>query len=605
MPHMSIDLGNHLAELRMKAARARRHSAATLFIDFESAFYRVLTEEVLGRTLDEDTRRETLAGLGWPEGSIAAYENALGEGMLARWGAAPWAAQAVADWHACSYYQVDDDPRVACPVTGVRPGDPLADLVFNACMAVLLRDLRGKLRDEGLLWSTPLAEGGPFAADAPATSEVDQDGPTWVDDETVFCCDSCPVRLLMRTRRIVELVDASARRHGLQLNVAPGKTEVLLFLAGQGRDQAQQLLKWDGDQASLVISPLLAVRVARSYKHLGTVQTRTGNRRQELVRRATAATAVHGALRRVFANRGLARGVRLQTLTACMDAALLSAAGCWAPLADHELAVLNAPRAKALRRIAGIIPGPGGPTDREVCAGLRVPSLADALVAQRLRYLGRLLLHGPGALFSMIQAAAGNEWRAAVVADLGLLRATLPAKLAELPPPAADLQPWVALIRSHPGPWKALVRCFLAARAAAAPPPCVQPAHDGPPHEQLGLPEEPAQAYPCSQCDRIFDSAAGLAGHSWIHGHRDWTRRFVADGDCPVCRRRFWTRIRAMVHLRRSPACAAAAQNGSVQPLLQERVDELDAADVAASAVARRAGRYPGEAMRPFSRMPD
>ena len=132
--------------------------------------------------------------------------------------------------------------------------------------------------------------------------------------------------------------------------------------------------------------------------------------------------------------------------------------------------MLNAPRAKALRRIAGVIPGPGGPTDGEICAGLSVPSLADALVAQRLRYLGRLLLHGLGALFSMIQAAAGEEWRAGVVADFGLLRATLPAKLAELPPPAADLRPWMASVspRALEGHRPLLPRGSCRCRAAAA-----------------------------------------------------------------------------------------------------------------------------------------
>ena len=76
-------------------------------------------------------------------------------------------------------------------VSGVRPGDPLADLIFNACMTGFIKELRKYLVEKGLLVSMQDLDGNPLQ---PAWSEDDQDrggdldldGPTWVDDHAVF-----------------------------------------------------------------------------------------------------------------------------------------------------------------------------------------------------------------------------------------------------------------------------------------------------------------------------------------------------------------------------------------------------------------------------------
>ena len=117
---------------------------------------------------------------------------------------------------------------------------------------------------------------------------------------------------------------------------------------------------------------------------------------------------------------------------------------------------------------------------------------------------------------------------------------------------------------------------------------------DGPP--VLG----PTRRFPCDECGRTFATLGGVKAHAFrVHGRRNPHRRYVGSDTCPVCSRRYWTRLRVTQHIRDTPRCSAALEAGAVEELPADVVDALDAADSQTMRAAKRAGRSCYLAERP------
>ena len=193
--------------------------------------------------------------------------------------------------------------------------------------------------------------------------------------------------------------------------------------------------------------------------------------------------------------------------------------------------------------VAGIRPGPGGPTDREVMKGMGVMPLRLRFKVIRLTYLSRLLRRGPPQLFSALSVSAAARWWSEVVQDLVSMKEVLGKKLEQLPSPTVDLQPWLDVAREFPVSWKHLANSFAQ-----------QLSRDEAEHEA----EEPeAPHFDCEFCPAAFSSFHGLRTHlARAHGICRWYRGFVdASGSCPACSKHFWNRTRVLAHLRRSARC--------------------------------------------------
>ena len=281
----------------------------------------------------------------------------------------------------------------------MRPGDPLADLIFNACMTGFLDELRKCLIEDGLLVSMQDLDGNPLE---PARSEDDQDrggdldldGPTWVDDHAVITIARDPNDAVLNIRAIMVTLEKVAARHGFSLNTKKRETERVITFAVKGIMEARSVLDQQEDHAQLQYGDGGILRTVDSSKHMGTLPDKHLCRIPKVVRRAKAArTVIAATSKRMLRNTLLPLPVRRHAALACVGGVLFSAAGWWSAPSQREMLLLNAPRSRLLRPLASVKPGPGGPTDAELRTQLKLPSTSLVVQARQLRYLPRLLRH--------------------------------------------------------------------------------------------------------------------------------------------------------------------------------------------------------------------
>ena len=181
-----------------------------------------------------------------------------------------------------------------------------------------------------------------------------------------------------------------------------------------------------------------------------------------------------------------------------------------------------------------------------------------------------------------------------MISDLRAVKQFHGAKLGELPDPAADARPWVALATDYRSAWRELVRTattrFDSALTATRREPVFAPA--APLDENSSV---DVAGVPCPDCPpharRLFGSQRAMRAHqAAAHGQRRCARNFInADGICPGCGHSYGSRARAIVHATKGKACAdiLIREGTSLEPAT---VLELDRADAATAKASRRAG---------------
>ena len=186
LPARNTDMATHHARTIMLKAKCERQACSALFMDekknaFPSLAHvmvfgeqkfvrRIAKVDCLVQELPEQYRaRERDFILEWLDGGSA----------LQRLGVPAQLAARLADWHTQSFVVVEGDSRVASCAKGTRPGDPLADIIFNVAM--------------------------------------------YADDTTAFVTHNCPRQLLKEVDSTMVAMRTALSRFGLHLNMGRGK----------------------------------------------------------------------------------------------------------------------------------------------------------------------------------------------------------------------------------------------------------------------------------------------------------------------------------------------------------------------------------------------
>ena len=152
-----------------------------------AAFYRTLLEVVLGEMLTGGARQEVT--------QTPSLRRHHAHGIVARVARLlqDWALDALdllamsADWQRDTFFGVHGSHMRYMPRSGVRPGQPLADLISNACMVVFLKGLNEQLTAHDLTVTVPKVADNPLLEvdDRPIHGDcLDFDGPiSWLCED--------------------------------------------------------------------------------------------------------------------------------------------------------------------------------------------------------------------------------------------------------------------------------------------------------------------------------------------------------------------------------------------------------------------------------------
>lgn len=356
------------------------------------------------------------------------------------------------------------------------------------------------------------------------------------------------------------------RSYGLELNMLPGKTELVCQYRGAGSTLCRHR-RFVEHAGQLPLPCGRSLRVVAQYQHLGTAFHQSLSMRNELHGRLGKASAAYRQLSNlVFGNRKLKPTVRLQLLESLVLSILFHGAGTWPLLNSRLYAKLSHAIIGWQRRIVN--EGFRSSTrlsDVEFQAKWHLVPLSTRLAKHRLLYGFQMIANAPQDLVTCVSAeddlGQTSSWCSAFRHALAWLHLHDPASVnLDDVSRGQGLFQWIHQNKDT-GP--KLVR-RLVRRAA---------------HQDFlafemkskmvdlygicssngvqfdNTPAEPPHglrdSYQCHVCPSCFSTPQGLQAHQWRkHQLFSEERRYVYDATCRACNRCFWTTQRLQQHLR-------------------------------------------------------
>ena len=141
---------------------------------------------------------------------------------------APDVAAMLADWHQTNWFKMQCAEKRAIHATGVRPGDPTADIMFAFAFAMFHRELVERLNKKGLLPAI-LLQGAQVDACTDHSEEIHIEPPAYMDDFFLPVISDTAAELLPRlalaTQVTVEIAKGArvAAEHGFQQDGGRGR----------------------------------------------------------------------------------------------------------------------------------------------------------------------------------------------------------------------------------------------------------------------------------------------------------------------------------------------------------------------------------------------
>ena len=186
-------------------------------------------------------------------------------------------------------------PEQPCQTSrGTRPGDPIADILFNLCMSLVLRNFHAYMAAHS---STPWIGQAQQVSDYTQPVVIPPEGfidVTFVGD----CADDSIVEVV---QLVVQAFVTAAGKRGLEINFDMGEAELLWNMTGKGAKAMKSAMQASHDVLTWISNNrTFSVHLCHQYKHLGTwVQTRHRHAR-EISLRASSAKQQWGQLARPF-----------------------------------------------------------------------------------------------------------------------------------------------------------------------------------------------------------------------------------------------------------------------------------------------------------------
>ena len=578
-------------QVRIWQADARKRQLAhfLLFIDIKSAFYSVVKEMLTGNEGGLDVKR-VFQRMGLPMSAWDDFQqNVMGENLIYKATQSNILAKSTQAMLSHTWFVIPDGTSIQSPMTGSRPGDPNADLLFSFIMTHIL----GKINGRAATAQMPL-----YSRDADgfcSTRCV-----TWVDDLAISV-EATAETIVTKATQMLAVVQEVMLEHGMRLSYGMGKTAVVAAFHGHGAIKARQKFEQTSKQGIPVFTEhegCSYIPVFSHYKHLGGQLTRRGNCLQEIRVRVATTLAKLKPLRKILQNPGLELAKK-QILVRSIGLSVLSLhSGTWADMTQTEIQAWQSGVFKVYQAIQ--------PRDAEgnvvhkqmfeLAKDMDSPMPVELLYIQRLRLLFHLIqVADEFMIHSIIRSLSINgeqSWLYGVIKAVNWMRRQVgnmmvPEELSELADVStwSDFQPCVrSLKNSLKKAQKAhliKVRTYHELRLCAHHQETILREmgwrHDG--DDECGA-VQPEDGPSCRDCGMMFKDEASLATHQQRrHGHRTAMRRFAIDGACRVCGRFYHTRPRLLRHLHVGQTGCWIEQCRRFWPLSAEEASVLDSQD--------------------------
>ena len=564
-PGIGVDTISLAVKSFQKLAATRGELPAIVFYDVRAAYYQVLRECLTGEDLDDRVLLRFFRRLGVPDSAFAELAAQLSRiATLPECGCTPHLVAMLGEVFTGTWFRMDRHEPLVATAAGVRPGDPLADVLFAVSFSAYVQSVQGALKAEGLETTLPPGRQRP-PWEAPSEPVIL--GPaSWADDFAALHTADKPDILVTRVVRATGVYLTHATANGIQLSFAVDKTAAVLppkvcFAAGIGVRKGD-----DGPWLPItdaITGAVQSLPVVQAYKHLGAVVTCSHTVSPEIHYRFSQATWTLRPLRGVlFGNPSIPIVTRrhlLQSLVASkftfgsstIEFATLGNERLWAKLYTSLFRALQ-PRGAAQRK----------PHSYFVLQQAKACTPPLALAKARGGFLLRLIERDPDTLrhllFLQWEASPAKSWLGQLVVDIRhvAMYCTGARTLTMAPCPIRALLDAIMDDRTW---WRrqvqaAIRQCLadLDAWAQRSVSLAVSPA---------ASPEEgPDRPYVCLFCEARFPLRKHLGVHyARRHGLAAPARLFMPTPTCTVCLRYFHTLPRVQRHLRGSRACLLRA----------------------------------------------
>eukprot|EP00435_Cladocopium_sp_Y103_P031829 s854_g8.t1 len=412
----STDVAHHFLHSHLTWAKSANILSAMLFVDLQAAFYSVLRSSLFEGEFHDDVVCFAMQRLGiLPTEWHSIRDTILRDHAIGGMGGHH--AGILRDMFTGTHFEIQCLPGKTATMRGTRPGDPVADVLFNMAFKLVVLDARQRiLESSALQWF-----GDPCSADDICVArEAPRNGfaeVTFVDDIAYAIHAQSADSLILSLQLVASCLHDAAFSRGLTLNYQAGKTEAVVSLAGPGSRTTKQRI-WHQLQGSLPVvteHDAQKLRIVHSYKHLGSFLQDHGIIQKDAKHRVAQARKAFGQLHRPFYGK---RNVNLNTKAAVFSSLVVSRhvynTHTWACATESEIdswhnGLKTQVAVLAKQTIRPVAAFHFSTDELYALVGINAPG--DLLHANRLRYASRAVKGAPAWLWTFLHAAHGpRSW---------------------------------------------------------------------------------------------------------------------------------------------------------------------------------------------------
>lgn len=572
----------HVIRLHLGHGKANGVSCFAVFLDIQSAYYRLLRQHSMDLDLSDLGIMTLIHRLGLHDLDFDAVAKALQEpSTLSQIDCPGHLHCMISLFHSQTWFILADDDRLVTTHRGTRPGDGFADVVWNLTYSKFLHRVSVRLAATGAYQPLPW-NGLSGLLCSKGDQMVQYFTTTWADDTAVMGWSPNATSVVPTVQVTTEVLYEELMKLGMQPNTKPGKTEAIVDIRGKCSVPCRQHLH-HGLKGRIPLRfsepGLEAIRTVPFYYHLGGMVVHGSRHLTEIKRRiAMTLTSITTHKTKIFANPRVDLAQRVSIFRATAFLTLTYNIGTWLQLTQAEQQAWHSGVMKVYRKLLSKLFSSAQQftfDDGRILAMTGLPHPDDLLHYERLRHFG-LVFRRPNDVF---WALVANEetWLVLIRHSFAWLYRQLEG-LTSLPDPSLSPETWHSLIWDMPQRWKGTLKRALAhATGQREIQTYVKIFHKDffQTLEGAGLVCQGARTiqtldpHTCLLCNKTFATFKAWAVHSFdAHQRVNKFRQLDTGSLCRACGKDFVTNSRLVLHFRSSRQCAStvAAQRSWTEP---------------------------------------